>query len=164
MDPGERYGRPPKLTNQVSSVANGVNADGSVIVGEALVPGQPIGTFVINESHAVRWTGANAQTVAAWLAANGVAISSAGSRNEGVETQGIVIIGGGQMGLSLGYYLYRAKADFLIHDVEDGPGGAWRQSWNSLRLFLSAGYSALSAWLMPRPTHECIQPAMICST
>src|SRR3546814_8503063 len=41
-------------------------------------------------------------------------------------SQDIVIIGGGQMGLSLGYYLHRAKADFLILDAEDGPGGAWR--------------------------------------
>ncbi len=58
------------------------------------------------------------------------------------------------MGLSLGYYLHRTKADFLILDAEDGPGGVLRHSWNSLRLFLSAGYSALSAWLMPLPAHE----------
>src|SRR3546814_1962393 len=67
--------------------------------------------------------------------------SSAGFRPEGVETQDIVIIGGGQMGLSLGYYLHRAKADFLILDAEDGPGGAWRLGWESLRLFSPAGYS-----------------------
>src|SRR3546814_19798501 len=63
--------------------------------------------------------------------------SSAGFRPEGVETQDIVIIGGGQMGLSLGYYLHRANADFLILDAEDGPGGAWRHGWESLRLFRS---------------------------
>lgn len=28
------------------------------------------------------------------------------------------------MGLSLGYYLRLAKADFLVLDAEDGPGGA----------------------------------------
>lgn len=54
-----------------------------------------------------------------------------------METHDIVIIGGGQMGLSLGYYLRRAKADFLILDAEDGPGGAWRHGWESLRLFFS---------------------------
>lgn len=58
------------------------------------------------------------------------------------------------MGLSLGYYLHRAKADFLILDAEDGPGGVLRHSWNSLRLFLPAGYSSLSTWLMPLPAHE----------
>lgn len=43
------------------------------------------------------------------------------------------------MGLSLGYYLHRTKADFLILDAEDGPGGVLRHSWNSMRLFLPAG-------------------------
>lgn len=81
-------------------------------------------------------------------------ISGAGSRPEGVETYDIVIIGGGQMGLSLGYYLHRAKADFLILDAEHGPGGAWRHGWESLRLFSPAGYSSLPGWLMPPPAHE----------
>ena len=81
-------------------------------------------------------------------------ISSAGSRPEGVENHDIVIIGGGQMGLSLGYYLHRAKADFLILDAEDGPGGAWRHGWESLRLFSPAGYSSLPGWLMPPPNHD----------
>lgn len=80
--------------------------------------------------------------------------SSAGFRPEGVETHDIVIIGGGQMGLSLGYYLHRAKADFLILDAEDGPGGAWRHGWKSLRLFSPAGYSSLPGWLMPPPDHD----------
>ena len=35
-----------------------------------------------------------------------------------------VVIIGGQVGLSLGYYLCRAKADFLILDAEDGCGAA----------------------------------------
>jgi putative flavoprotein involved in K+ transport len=66
----------------------------------------------------------------------------------------IVIIGGGQMALALGYYLRRASADFLILDQEDGPGGAWRHGWRSLRLFSPAGYSSLPGWLMPPPAHE----------
>lgn len=58
------------------------------------------------------------------------------------------------MGLALGYYLHRIKADFLILDAEDGPGGAWRHGWDSLRLFSPAGYSSLPGWLMPPPAHE----------
>ncbi|MEQ1552339.1 ArsO family NAD(P)H-dependent flavin-containing monooxygenase [Sphingorhabdus sp.] len=81
-------------------------------------------------------------------------ISSAGVRSEGAEAHDIIIIGGGQMGLSLGYYLRRAGADFLILDAEDGPGGAWRHGWDSLRLFSPAGYSSLPGWLMPVPNHE----------
>ena len=70
--------------------------DGSVIVGEALVPGQPIGTMVINESHAVRWTGANVQTVAAWLAANGVTNGTNQYQNAlGVSDDGNVVVGYG---------------------------------------------------------------------
>ena len=71
-----------------------------------------------------------------------------------MESHDIVIIGGGQMGLSLGYYLRRAGADFLILDAEEGPGGAWRHGWDSLRLFSPAGYSSLPGWLMPPPTHK----------
>lgn len=71
-----------------------------------------------------------------------------------MDTHDIVIIGGGQMGLSLGYYLRRAGADFVILDAEDGPGGAWRHGWDSLRLFSPAGYSSLPGWLMPPPNHK----------
>ena len=65
----------------------------------------------------------------------------------------IIIIGGGQMALSLGYYLRRAGAHFAILDAETGPGGAWRHGWDSLRLFSPADYSSLPGWLMP-PAHE----------
>ncbi|MBJ7439598.1 MAG: NAD(P)/FAD-dependent oxidoreductase [Sphingopyxis sp.] len=58
------------------------------------------------------------------------------------------------MGLSLGYYLQRAGAHFIILDAEDGPGGAWRHGWDSLRLFSPAGYSSLPGWLMPPPNHD----------
>lgn len=71
-----------------------------------------------------------------------------------METHDIVIIGGGQMGLSLGYYLRRAGLEFLIVDAEAGPGGSWRHGWDSLRLFSPAGYSSLPGWLMPPPNHQ----------
>lgn len=70
------------------------------------------------------------------------------------DLRDIIIIGGGQMGLSLGYYLRRAGVDFLILDAEAGTGGAWRHGWDSLRLFSPAGYSSLPGWLMPPPPHE----------
>ena len=71
-----------------------------------------------------------------------------------MESHEIVVIGGGQMDLSLAYYLRRASSDFLILDAEDGPGGAWRHGWDSLRLFSPAGYSSLPGWLMSLPQHE----------
>lgn len=71
-----------------------------------------------------------------------------------MENHDIIIVGSGQMGLALGYYLRRAGTDFLILDAEHGPGGAWRHGWDSLRLFSPAGYSSLPGWLMPPPGHE----------
>jgi cation diffusion facilitator CzcD-associated flavoprotein CzcO len=46
----------------------------------------------------------------------------------------VVVIGGGQAGLSAGYALARAGADFVLLDGDTGPGGAWQHRWPSLRL------------------------------
>lgn len=61
----------------------------------------------------------------------------------------VVVIGAGQAGLSSAYYLRRAGVDFVVLDAESGSGGAWRHTWDSLRLFSPAGYSSLPGWLMP---------------
>jgi len=65
----------------------------------------------------------------------------------------IVVIGGGQAGLAAGWYLLRARLEFVILDNGDGAGGAWRHGWDSLRLFSPAGYSSLPGWPMPQPEH-----------
>lgn len=61
----------------------------------------------------------------------------------------VAVIGGGQAGLAVGYFLRRAKADFVILDDHDRPGGAWPQYWGSLRLFSPAAHSMLPGWWMP---------------
>lgn len=63
----------------------------------------------------------------------------------------VVVIGGGQAGLAAGYYLRRAKADFVILDAQAEPGGAWQHAWPSLRLFSPAQYSSLPGRMMPAP-------------
>ncbi|AQZ63181.1 pyridine nucleotide-disulfide oxidoreductase [[Actinomadura] parvosata subsp. kistnae] len=63
----------------------------------------------------------------------------------------VLVIGGGQAGLAAGYYLRRAKADFVILDAQDSVGGAWRHAWDSLRLFSPAQYSSLPGRMMPIP-------------
>jgi thioredoxin reductase len=65
----------------------------------------------------------------------------------------VVVIGGGQAGLSVVYFLRRTGRSFVVLDAEDGPGAAWRHGWPSLRLFSPAEASSLSGWPMPR-AHE----------
>lgn len=61
----------------------------------------------------------------------------------------VVIIGGGQAGLATGYFLRRSGLSFVILDAEPAPGGAWRHTWPSLRLFSPAQWSSLPGWPMP---------------
>jgi putative flavoprotein involved in K+ transport len=70
------------------------------------------------------------------------------------EARDVVVIGGGQAGLAAGYFLRRAKLDFVILDDQPEPGGAWRHYWDSLRLFSPAEYSPLPGWWMPRQPGE----------
>lgn len=65
----------------------------------------------------------------------------------------IVVIGGGQSGLALGYVLRRINRPFVILDAGDHPGGAWVHGWESLRLFSPAEASSLPGWPMPRPAN-----------
>jgi putative flavoprotein involved in K+ transport len=54
-----------------------------------------------------------------------------------------IIVGGGQAGLTLGHYLMRQGRDFVILDQYPRIGDAWRQRWDSLRLFTPAKYDGL---------------------
>ena len=49
-----------------------------------------------------------------------------------------IVIGGGQAGLSVGYHLQRLGVPFVILDAQERVGGAWRNRWDSLRLFTPA--------------------------
>jgi putative flavoprotein involved in K+ transport len=61
----------------------------------------------------------------------------------------IVVIGAGQAGLAVGYYLRRTSFTWIILDGEAGSGAAWRHGWDSLRLFSPAQWSSLLGWPMP---------------
>lgn len=70
---------------------------------------------------------------------------------EYVET---IVIGGGQAGLSVGYHLARRQRPFVILDASERVGDAWRQRWDSLRLFTPAGYDGLDGMPFPAdPTY-----------
>ena len=73
----------------------------------------------------------------------------ASSRREDFE---VIVIGGGQAGLSVGYHLARAGgARFLILDAGERIGDSWRGRWESLRLFTAARFDALDGMPFPAP-------------
>jgi putative flavoprotein involved in K+ transport len=69
----------------------------------------------------------------------------------GAEQVETVIIGGSQAGLATGYHLARHGLEFLILDANERIGDAWRNRWDSLRLFTPARYSGLPGWPFPGP-------------
>ena len=60
-----------------------------------------------------------------------------------------IVIGGGQAGLSVGYYLARQGHPFVILDANRRVGDAWRQRWDSLRLFTPAAFDGLVGMKFP---------------
>jgi putative flavoprotein involved in K+ transport len=64
-----------------------------------------------------------------------------------------IVIGGGQAGLSTGYYLQKQGRDFLILDANARIGDSWRNRWDSLRLFTPARYDGLVGMPFPAPPH-----------
>lgn len=61
-----------------------------------------------------------------------------------------IVIGGGQAGLSVGYFFRRYQIDYLILDDQREAGGSWLSTWDSLKLFSPVQYSSLSGWMMPK--------------
>jgi putative flavoprotein involved in K+ transport len=61
----------------------------------------------------------------------------------------VVVIGGGQAGLAIGYFLAQQGRDFTILEAAAEPAAAWRERWDSLKLFTSARYSRLPGLAFP---------------
>ena len=60
-----------------------------------------------------------------------------------------IIVGGGQAGLSVGYHLSRRGLPFLILDANTRIGDAWRNRWDSLKLFTPARSVGLPGFPFP---------------
>jgi putative flavoprotein involved in K+ transport len=64
----------------------------------------------------------------------------------------VIVIGGGQAGLSAGYHLARGGLSFVILDAQARIGDSWRRRWDSLRLFTPAQFDGLDG--MPFPARS----------
>ncbi|MBL0744660.1 ArsO family NAD(P)H-dependent flavin-containing monooxygenase [Chryseolinea lacunae] len=65
-----------------------------------------------------------------------------------MEKYDVIVIGGGQSGLAMGYYLRRSALSYVILDNQTEAGGAWLHAWKSLRLFSPAQWSSLPGMIM----------------
>jgi putative flavoprotein involved in K+ transport len=69
--------------------------------------------------------------------------------NADVRRREVVVVGGGQAALAIGYHLAQQGRDFTILEAAAEPAAAWRQRWDSLRLFTPARYDALPGLAFP---------------
>jgi putative flavoprotein involved in K+ transport len=61
----------------------------------------------------------------------------------------VAVVGGGQAGLAMGYYLREHGLRFAIFERGDSIAPAWRERWGSLTLFTPRRYSALPGLPFP---------------
>ena len=66
-----------------------------------------------------------------------------------VERREVVVVGGGQAGLAIGYLLARRGRDCTILDAAHTPAASWRARWDSLRLFTPVRYDSLPGRAFP---------------
>ena len=57
--------------------------------------------------------------------------------------QDVAVVGAGQAGLAMGFFLRRDSRRFVILERADTVGAAWRERWESLVLFTPRRYDAL---------------------
>ncbi|EJR65009.1 hypothetical protein IIO_01649 [Bacillus cereus VD115] len=60
----------------------------------------------------------------------------------------VIIVGAGQAGLAIGYYLKQAGYSFLLLEAGDRVGDSWRNRYDSLQLFTPREYSSLPSMIL----------------
>ena len=71
------------------------------------------------------------------------------ARSQSSDDVEVAVIGAGQAGLAMGYFLRRQGRRFVILERADSIGSAWRERWESLTLFTPRRYSALPGLPFP---------------
>jgi putative flavoprotein involved in K+ transport len=69
----------------------------------------------------------------------------------GATSFDVIVIGGSQAGLAVGYHLAQRGLTFVILDGGTEIGHVWRSRWDSLTLFTPAQYSGLPGMAFPLP-------------
>jgi putative flavoprotein involved in K+ transport len=69
----------------------------------------------------------------------------------GTTSFDVVVIGGSQAGLAVGYHLAQRGVSLVILDAGSETGLVWRSRWDSLTLFTPAQYSGLPGMAFPSP-------------
>jgi putative flavoprotein involved in K+ transport len=65
------------------------------------------------------------------------------------ERYDVIVVGAGQAGLAIGYFLAQQQHRFAILEAADTPAAAWRERWDSLRLFTPVRYDSLPGRVFP---------------
>lgn len=71
------------------------------------------------------------------------------SQNSSANHLDVAVIGAGQAGLAIGYFLAQQGCCFAIFDAADSVGAAWRRRWESLVLFTPRRYDSLPGLTFP---------------
>src|SRR5437016_9559922 len=69
---------------------------------------------------------------------------------ESTSSYEVVVVGAGQAGLVMGYFLRRQGRRFVILERADEIAPAWRERWDSLTLFTPRRYSGMPGLPFPR--------------
>ena len=64
-------------------------------------------------------------------------------------TYEVIVIGGGQAGLAIGYQLVQQRRPFVILEAAADPAASWRARWDSLTLFTPVRYDSLPGLPFP---------------
>ena len=70
----------------------------------------------------------------------------------------VIVIGAGQAGLAIGYFLAQQQRRFTILEAADTRAAAWRERWDSLRLFTPVRYDSLPGLRVPRRSGQLPGP------
>src|SRR6266480_1037329 len=75
--------------------------------------------------------------------------ASLSQRTPAVQSAEIIVVGAGQAGLSIGYWLRKLPRPFLLLEAGARIGNSWRERYDSLILFTPRRYDSLPGPPLP---------------